>query len=473
MANVSRIPEIQFPFNVLVVEQDPKQSELYSDLIREVSDCKVDVISRIERSFDWISQSNYHLVVIATTPGPLSGLDLLEQVKRSSPSTSVILISEQGSVEQAVAAIRMGADANLKKPFNLEAFKLAVKRGLDFKVIFGEDYGAFGFLNLLNTCQMISASLEERKILEMIQSYLARELGSNHFAFYSFEEGRLIREEELTRDSAGDQAMVEILDIALQAANPFPQMIESNEFYRFVNKGQLTPGLFVFRFKCARANDYFCVCLSPKIPALLEAFESRMKMLRTQIEVTGKNIEQFQGVQALAYVDDATGLYNTRYLNQILDREIIQARATKKSFAVLFIDVDKFKNINDTHGHLVGTKILNELGNQLKTQVREKDTLFRYGGDEFVAVLTACDLPTAKAVADRIRKSVEHSTFLKQEGLNIKFTTSIGVALFPDHANSKKAIIDAADQAMYASKRSTRNAVTIASPKPAKGRAHA
>src|SRR6185312_5490368 len=117
----------------------------------------------------------------------------------------------------------------------------------------------------------------------------------------------------------------------------------------------------------------------------------RLRMIRAQIEVTGKNIEQYLGVQHLAYVDDATGLYNTRYLNYILDREIAQAAATSRAFAVLFIDADKFKGVNDTHGHLVGTKLLNELGVQLKRLVRGSDTVFRYGGDEFVAVLSPCD----------------------------------------------------------------------------------
>jgi diguanylate cyclase (GGDEF)-like protein len=150
-----------------------------------------------------------------------------------------------------------------------------------------------------------------------------------------------------------------------------------------------------------------------------------------------------------------------------LDREIAQSKSNGKSFAVLFIDADRFKGINDNHGHLVGTKLLNELGEHFKRFVREKDTVFRYGGDEFVAVLSSCDLPTARLVAERIRESVEKHAFLSDEGLNLHFTVSIGVAIFPEHANSKKEIIDAADHAMYDAKKTTRNSVTIAGmPKP-------
>jgi diguanylate cyclase (GGDEF)-like protein len=460
---------------VLLIEEDPNQTELYTGLIREVADCQVDVLSRVESAFDWIARSNYQLIVIdISSLGGLSGLSLLEQIKRLSPVTSVVLVSETATVEQAVAAIRMGAEDYLKKPFGLEAFQLALKRGLDRKAVFGDDLVASGFLNLLTSCQMISASLEPTKIMGMIQSYLARELKCTHTVVYELKQDGAAptRLEDLARevgsDRAPDRAMEEILDIALQASNPLPIMAKGGEFYRFIDRGQLTPGLFVMRFRCAGTADYFCVCLSPVRPAPIEDFEARLRMLRAQIEVTGRNIDEYQGVQQLVYLDDATGLYNTRYLHNILDREISNSEGNGRSFAVLFIDADKFKSVNDQHGHLVGTQLLNELGEQLKKLVRANDTVFRYGGDEFVAVLTSCDLNTARAVAERIRAHVERHTFISDEGLNLHFTVSIGVALFPDHAHSKKELIHAADHAMYEVKKSTRNSVTIAQIKKEK-----
>ena len=168
---------------------------------------------------------------------------------------------------------------------------------------------------------------------------------------------------------------------------------------------------FVFRFRCVGISEYFCVCLSPKRPSAIEPFENRLGMLRRQIEVTGNNIREFMGVKQLAYLDDATGLGNTRYLNNILDREIANANNKKRSFAVLFIDADRFKKVNDEHGHLIGTRLLNELGQHLKEHVRTTDTVFRYGGDEFVAVLSPCDFETARQVAERIRAAVEKTLF--------------------------------------------------------------
>lgn len=450
-------------YRVLLIDEDPEQTELHSGLIREVADCQIDVMSRVAQPLEWSARAAYHLVVIDMSPHDVDGLALLESIKRGSPLTSVILLNDQATVEQAVAAIRMGAEDYFKKPFSPESFQLAVKRGLDRKAVFDANNETSSYLNLLHSCQMISASLEQAKIFGIVQAYLGRELRSNHTAVYRMsDKGEPVRVPEAGREAQRDRAMEEILDISVVAANPLAKMVETGEISRFVERGQLTPGLFALRFRCVGDEDYFCVCLSPERPTLIDAWEGRLRLLRAQIEVTGHNIEEYLGVQSLAYVDDATGLYNTRYLNNILDREIAMYETTHKPFAILFIDVDKFKGVNDTHGHLVGTKILNALGEQLRKFVRGADTVFRYGGDEFVAVLSPSDLPTAQAVAERIRQSVEQMPFLSEDGLDIRFTVSIGVALFPEHAKSKQSVIEAADKAMYSAKKTTRNRVFIA-----------
>lgn len=454
-------------FSVLLVEEDPKQSEIYSELIREVMPCTVDVVAHVDAAISLVSRSNYHLIVLdlgdsSRGEGSMS-LAVLEQLKRLSPVTSLILLSDRATVEEAVAAIRLGAEDYLKKPFSPDLFKLAVKRGLDRKMVLGEERGVSEFVFLLSSCQMISASLDQKKIFGIVRGYLARELQSIHSAVYTLDPtGKPTRVEDHYLDLPEDPAMQEVLDLALQAAAPFSRMIEEDEVMRFVERGQLTPGFFVMRFKCTGTQEYFCVCLSPRRPESIESFESRLRMIRAQTEVTGRNISQYLGVQKLAFVDDVTGLYNTRYLNYVLDREIAQFQKTGKPFAILFIDVDRFKGVNDSHGHLIGSKILHEMGNHLKRFVREADTVFRYGGDEFVAILSPCDMETAKNVAERFRKSVEAQLFLADEGLNLKITISIGVAIFPDHAQSKRAIIEAADNAMYSSKKTTRNSVTVA-----------
>ncbi len=471
-------------YDVLLIESNQKETEIYSELIKEVSSCKIDVMSRVASTMEWVARSNYHLVIIDSSGidkeyseyrknrrttdefslanQKIDGITLLERIKRVSPNTSVIIISELADVVSAVSAMRLGAEDYLKKPFDLEKFKLAVKRGLDRNQVFGGAQGATGYFNLLNSCQLISASMEQDKVFTTVKSYLTQELSTNFTAIYRLEDENPIRVDHDPEPEESDQALEEILEIAVYAANPFPKMTEADERDRFIDRGQLTPGLFVLRLRCVNSYDFFFVCLSPKRPINIDAFENRLRLLRRQVEVTGNNIREYMGVKQLVYVDDATGLGNTRYLNNILDREIANSNSKKTSFAVLFIDADHFKKVNDNHGHLTGTKLLNELGQHLKNHVRGSDTVFRYGGDEFVAVLSPSDFETASQVAERIRKAVEKRPFCESEkegGLH--FTVSIGVALYPDHAQSKKQVIEIADMAMYNAKKKSRNCVYV------------
>lgn len=459
-------------YHVLLIEANSQETEIYSDLIREVSSCQIDVISQVEGSFDWLAGANYHLIVIDT--GALTGpsqsdagkkvaLDTLERIKRVSAVTSVIVLAENGTVEEAVNAVRMGAEDYLQKPFNPDRFKLAVKRSLDRKTIFSENVNAAQFLNLINSCQMISSSLEEEKIFGIIQSYFVKELKAAYSMIYRVNsDGSAVPVSYAATGDKRDRTFEEIIDISFKGLKPVERMEFEKKYEMFFDRGQLTPGVFAFMFPCSGNSEYICVCLSPEKPSDVDSFESRIKILRSQIELAGKNIDQYMGVQHLVYVDDATGLYNTRYLDFILDREIKLSEANESSFAVLFVDADHFKSVNDRYGHLVGTKLLNELGRQLKKYVRDSDTVFRYGGDEFIAVLSGADLATAEVVAERIRKSVEKRAFLMREGLDVHFTVSIGIAIFPIHAKTKKTVIEMADHAMYAAKRKTRNCVFVA-----------
>jgi two-component system cell cycle response regulator len=450
-------------FRTLLILSDPKEAEMYTHLLEEIGPSpQVDVFQSADGALAWTLKFNYQLVVIDLSDVGGEGLALLERIKRTSPVTSVILISGKASIEEAVNAVRLGAEDYLQKPLKVDAFKLAVRRGLDRKVIFGESANAANFILLLSSCQLVSASLEQSKIFEIVRSYLSRELGTEHTAIYKIDTGQPVRSLDDPNEAGEDRAVDEMIDIALHASQPLQSMVELKETARFIERGALSPGLFIFRFKCMGDEDFFCVCLSPKKPGTPEAFEGRLRMLKAQLELTGKNIEHYQGVQELAYRDDATGLYNTRYLIDVLDQEIAASAQKNSHFAVLFMDVDHFKKINDVHGHLVGTRILNEVGKSLKTWVRDRDTVFRYGGDEFVAVLSGCDLQTATMVAERVRASVEATIFQKDESLNIRITVSIGVALYPDHAKSREDVVSAADHAMYKAKNRTRNSVFIA-----------
>lgn len=175
-----------------------------------------------------------------------------------------------------------------------------------------------------------------------------------------------------------------------------------------------------------------------------------------------RNLGRFAEVEDLAYVDDLTHLFNTRYLHLVLDREVPQASQTGQPFSVLFLDLDYFKSVNDTYGHLVGSALLVEVGKVLKGLVRDHDIVARYGGDEYVIILRGTDSGGALKVAERIRMTIEGHHFLSREGMRLSITTCIGVASFPEHASEKLTLLDWADRAMYRGKKGSRNIVYMA-----------
>ena len=164
----------------------------------------------------------------------------------------------------------------------------------------------------------------------------------------------------------------------------------------------------------------------------------------------------------LSYVDELTGLHNQRYLPMVLEHEIHRSRREKAQFSLLFLDIDYFKMVNDGRGHWVGSKLLVELGNVLKEQIRSCDYAFRYGGDEFIILLSSSNSENSKKVAERIRAAVEGHVFAV-EGHSLKLTVSIGLASYPEHGQTAAGLIQLADQAMYYGKRKSRNIVFVAS----------
>ena len=442
--------------NILILGKDAKQGELYARECRELTDCHVDVMSNVDNALGWLGKLRYHVVVLDLA----QPLFTLERIKRIHPESSVIVLAANPTIEDAVRAIRVGAEDFLKKPISMESFKLAIQRGLNRKVLFEEDNVYSKSLNLVNSCQMISASLEETRILSIVKSYIARELQCIHSGVFAVDPELNLKIED--PDKSMDQGLEEIFSIALSQYKIQELFPTRDVFYRFIDKSENGPPIFFLRFLGIDDKHYFCIALSPKRPEPFIEFEGRLKILSAQVDVTTKNIMRYRDVQRLAFVDDLTGLHNTRYLNHVLDRELEKARSQNIPLAVLFIDADRFKSVNDSHGHLHGSKLLGEIAQKIKICVRDTDFVVRYGGDEFVALLAPCDLETGKRVAERIRKMIESTEFLKEEGLCLKVTVSIGVALYPDHASSKEDVIEAADQAMYVAKNQSRNSVYVA-----------
>jgi len=178
----------------------------------------------------------------------------------------------------------------------------------------------------------------------------------------------------------------------------------------------------------------------------------RAELVVEQAELALINAERFLQAREKAFIDDVTSLYNARYLLSALDREVNRASRSQSKLSVLFLDLDRFKLVNDRWGHLIGSKTLRDLSALLQQCVRQVDTLARYGGDEFTILLVDTGLDGALSVADRIRQSVASHVFGGERGLDLRLTISVGVATFPAHGDTRERLLDLADKAMYLAK---------------------
>lgn len=174
------------------------------------------------------------------------------------------------------------------------------------------------------------------------------------------------------------------------------------------------------------------------------------------------NANLFDKVNELTIIDDLTKLYNSRYLHRCLDYEITRANRFNQDLSMIFFDLDYFKQINDEHGHICGSKVLVESGDIIRKMLRAVDVACRYGGDEFVIVMPQTSKKNALVVASKLRMAFKKNVFLKDEVINCRMTASFGVASFPENARSKLELIHLADKAMYVVKNNNRDGIESA-----------
>ncbi len=195
--------------------------------------------------------------------------------------------------------------------------------------------------------------------------------------------------------------------------------------------------------------------------------EADLKILSTIADYAAiaiENAHYVHKVRELVITDDLTGLFNARHLHELLEYEVERARRYGTDLSLVFIDLDHFKNVNDTYGHLVGSRLLAEVGHVIRHHIRKVDMAARYGGDEFVIVLPNTSKAGALTVISKLRQKMKAQDFLAGEGCRIRVTASFGIASFPDDAQNKHDLIRLADRAMYDVKETTRDAIKAYCP---------
>ena len=199
-----------------------------------------------------------------------------------------------------------------------------------------------------------------------------------------------------------------------------------------------------------------------RLEALTDYAMTFLHLLADYAGIAIENARALERIQELTITDDCTRLFNTRHLHAALQIEFERSRRFGSEFSVIFMDLDYFKLVNDEHGHLVGTELLVEIAQLIQQTTRAVDTVFRYGGDEFVVLLPQTNKTAAVEVAQRLRTKMRSTEFLTSRDLSVHITASFGVSTFPQDGVDPETILEAADKLMYSVKKSSRDNVAVA-----------
>jgi len=440
---------------VLVVDDELFFRKLYRDLLAEEG-YRVEVCENGDDAILLMQQSPVDLILTDMVMPGKCGLEVLRAARLLANPPEVILVTGYASVESAIQALKSGARDYLVKPFNPDELKHLIHNCLEQRRLLAENEHLKAQIELFQTGQSLSALIDLERLLPQAVDALLREMGAASGCGFLIKGGTDVELPVLRnlRDDVASSVLEQILPQVDVAAGFHPIKGElfadpplgENQLYILPlgDSDTLKGGLLIFAI--------------PEESAM-QGSQADLHYLCEQIVLGFENACRFQDAQELMYTDDLTGLYNHRYMQVALEQEIRRSQRYGLQFSLLFMDLDHFKQINDQHGHLAGSAALQEVGDLLRQCVREVDTLFRFGGDEFAAMLVETDARTARIVAERIRQMIEEHIFLADQGLDSRVTVTAGFATFPTDTVDREALLDLADRAMYAGK-GARNVVS-------------
>ncbi len=448
---------------ILVVEDDSFFREVFSDLLRE-DGYEVEVATCGHEALEMIDKQEYHVVVTDLVMHDVSGLEILSRVKQLDPTIEVIMVTGHANMETAIYALKHGARDYLVKPINHVELKHSVALCVEQRRLLDENQELKGLVNLFQVSQTIANCLDLERLYTLVVDSLAKEIGVSRGLGYF-------------HDSESKLALLEVKELEEGLGQELGAAIKANFNWEEDEKGasyvllnnflppDAAPGeaggpdireamMFFIRSKGTLLGVVILFNEPGKdFPANVNY--RNLNFLLDQSSLAFDNAARYTSARDLLYVDELTNLFNYRYLDVALEREIKRSERYGSTLALIFLDIDTFKNVNDTHGHLVGSKVLRDVGALLKKSVREVDTVIRYGGDEYTVILVETGAAGAAIVGERIRRSIEEHTFAN----NVRLTASLGYACFPNDTKSKIELLELADQAMYRGKVSGKNVV--------------
>jgi len=388
------------------------------------------------------STRDFNAIFFYSNLQPHKVLDSIKKINHRFPKSGLIWLTAKVDIKSAINSFRFGAFDILTLPLDDRDVNIVLNR---LKL-----YGAF----------QAGVMSPERAVLQMFshpesfteKSEVSSQLMRYLEVFFEFEKKIQFKTNEQSLNSI--QVKLRLSDrqikrikrfIADDFGLIFGLRFVKDKFYFLLKDREGIVNYLVLRNKSSwEVNEVVSEYLS--------------NVIRTSISILAENRRR-QDILELSMTDEITGLFNQRKLVEDLEYYIARFQQDKAGFSLLFIDIDYFKTVNDLFGHVIGSQLLVDMSKVLKSQLRETDLVYRYGGDEFIVLLPETSLELTKKIAVRINEKVKSETFKITDGPDYNLSLSIGIGRFPEDATDAKSIIHFADEMMYLSKKSGRGKV--------------
>ncbi len=453
---------------ILLAEDDVGMRELLAEFLQEVG-YEVATAKDGREALQAMEGEEFSLALLDLRLPDVSGLEILSALKSRFPDTQVILFTGYGDLKSAIQALRLGAsDYLLKSDLILAELQAVVERALERRRLTREN------LDLTAHLSLAQEELVRRRAAELKQIRTIGETLAGASTWEKIFHGLL----DLIWDGLPLAVMgIRFLggDWPLENFRRRPEVSEpvfrnfQDWFNRLLLAETENPAppqtlsaagespLPAMLWETGRAGEVTAlVAAGREVPFTPEEAEL-FRIFLLQGEAALNHLMLLEEIRTLAIRDGLTGLYNYRQFWELLNLEVGKSRRYGHPLSLLFMDIDDFKNINDTMGHPQGDLVLKTLGGYLQTGLRQVDVVCRYGGEEFAALLTQTPLEMSIVLAERLRRGVAGLSF-PFEGRTMSITVSIGVAELQPGMNGED-LVKAADDALYRAKRQGKNRV--------------
>jgi len=452
---------------ILIIDDDPNLRKTLTDILR-IKGYDALTAEDGEKGLDALRENRVNLVLLDLGLPDIPGLDVLARIKADSPLTGVIVLTGQATIDSAVAATNQGAFSYLVKPYEIDQLINHISRAIVKQQ--GEEEIAQHHIELkrmnaeLKTLHEVSEAINQTLDMNELVNLVLQVLVRTKIFPFELRGGIFLVEDGKMRLAS----FVNLSEIVLKPCQEICQgkclcgralatgeIVICRDTAEDVVNAQCHPeteryGRIIVPLKAVNTVVGLLSLYTEPGTEVSEELKQFLSSLGSLIGIAVNNARLYEETKSISLHDPLTGLANRRFLQIQLEKSFDAAKRYQEKFSVFMLDIDHFKQYNDTHGHPEGDRLLTKIAEVLLKELRKADYAFRYGGEEFLCMLPETGLATACEVAERLRMAVQAKTGV---------TISLGVAAFTDEMPDKDTLVRKADEALYRAKEKGRNRV--------------